>query len=78
MECHNFSPGGKMKYTYIFSFITIFAATATICVAANLTGQNAPVLDRPEVISAGGTLGPNIDIDDYLGKVVLVNFWSST
>jgi len=49
--------------------------TASAYAMGDLTGQDAPSLDRREVIAADGTLGGWIDIDNFLGKVVLINFW---
>jgi len=42
-------------------------------------GDDAPPLDRPTVIEVGQDYqyGPNINIDDLLGKAVVVNFWAS-
>lgn len=50
---------------------------ATYATAANV-GDDAPPLNRPEVVTAGGGYGPNINIDDLLGKVVVVNFWAKS
>lgn len=45
---------------------------------AEYPGDDAPPLNRPEVIAAGGTLGSYVNIDDFLGKTVLVNFWKAS
>lgn len=50
----------------------------SIALAAEV-GEDAPSLDRPTVIKVGQNYqhGPNINIDDLLGKAVVVNFWAS-
>ena len=62
------------KFTIIAVMIVLMTATVY---AVDKTGWDAPPLDRREVISAAGALGAWIDIDDFLGKVVLVNFWNA-
>jgi hypothetical protein len=41
-------------------------------------GDDAPPLNRPEVIDLSGTLGSYVNIDGFLGKVVVVNFWKQS
>ena len=55
------------KFTIIVIMTVLITATAY---ASDLTGQDAPALNRREVISAGGALGAWINIDDFLGDVV--------
>jgi thiol-disulfide isomerase/thioredoxin len=50
----------------------------TVAAFAENPGDDAPPLNRPEVIDASGTLGSYVNIDDFLGKTVLVNFWKKS
>jgi len=61
------------------SLVGVVALTLTTVVFAEYPGDDAPPLDRPTVVKVGDDYqhGPNINIDDLLGKSVVVNFWAS-
>jgi hypothetical protein len=63
-----------MRVLFVTLLIIGFASVAL----AENPGDDAPPLNRPEVIDASGTLGSYVDIDDFLGKTVLVNFWKKS
>ena len=63
------------KFTLLAVMVVLVATTAY---AVDKTGQDAPPLDAYEIISAGGAYGDMIDIDDFLGQVLLINFWSDS
>jgi hypothetical protein len=65
-----------------FYLITLTALVLISAVAANavVVGETNPPLNRPEVITAGGAYGANVNIDTLTanGTVVLVSFGWST
>lgn len=60
---------------FLATIIAFGFAAATL---AENPGDDAPPLNRPEVVGASGTLGSYVNIDDFLGKTVLVNFWKKS
>jgi|GEM_PF-1150400 len=62
-------------------FLAAFIALSFVVYAAAIeVGDECPPLNRPEVITVGGGLGANVNVDDYLaaGKTFLVSFGSDS
>jgi hypothetical protein len=61
-------------------FVITVVALGVVCAAAIEVGDACPPLNRPEVVTVGGSLGANVNVDDYLAanKTFLVAFGSDS
>ncbi len=63
-----------------FFIVPFLLLGLAVCVVAIEVGDEAPALNRPEVVTPGGGYGSNINIDDLIadGKTILVSFGYDT